>query len=370
MENKENKEVKNTLKKEIIFTKKIWTVDKYNFFEYISVMIDWWVWISESLWSVSSKITSLYFKQKILELQTYISSWDSFSKAMKKMPSVFSDSEVAMIEAWEAIWQLSQSFMKLSNDLKDIHELKNKIKWALTYPLVIFIFLILALIIVLVYVIPSMIPLFADAGMQLPIATRALIWTSDFVINNFWLIWLIIATIVILTISYYNTKSWRENIELFIFNFPWIWEIYRNYVLANIASSLWSLVWSWIWIIKALTLTWKATNSIVYENIFEEVIERVSRWEWIVKSIEEVDKEHIFFPSDYTQMLYVWEKTANIESISKKIWIQYKKEVDYSLARLTKWIEPIAILIAWVFVCWFAFAIFWWIQQMTDIYSK
>lgn len=366
----QKKENKNVLNKEIVFSKKIWIVDKYNFFEYMSVMLDWWVWISEALYSVNSKITSLYFKQKISELQTYISSWDSFSKAMKKMPSVFEDSEIAIVESWETVWQLSQSFMKLSDDLKNIHDLKNKIKWALTYPIVIFVFLILALAIVLVYVIPTMIPLFADAWMDLPIATRALIWTSDFVIGNIWLILLIIVTMVILTISYYSTSKWKESIELFIFSFPWIGKIYKNYILSNIASSLSTLVWSWIWIIKALRLTWKSTNSIVYENIFNDVINLVSRWEWIVKSIEEIDKEHDFFPPDYTQMLYVWEKTANIEKISKKISIQYEKEVDYSLARLTKWIEPIAILLAWVFVLWFAFAIFWWIQQMTEIYSQ
>lgn len=366
----EKKEKNNKMNKEIILSKKIWTIDKYNFFEYMSVMLDWWVWISESLNSVSSKITSPYFRQKIIELETYISSWDSFSKAMKKMPSVFEDSEVAIIESWEAVGQLSQSFMKLSDDLKKIHELKNKIKSALTYPLVIFVFLILALIIVLVYVIPAMIPLFADAGMELPFATRSLISVSDFVIWNIWLILLIVISIWVAVVWYYNTQKWRENLELFVFNFPWIWTIYKNYILANIASSLSTLVGSWIWIIKALKLTWKSTNSIVYENIFDDLIERVSKWEWIVKSIEEIDKEHDFFPADYTQMLYVWEKTANIESISKKISIQYEKEVDYSLARLTKWIEPIAILIAWVFVCWFAFAIFGGIQQMTDIYSQ
>lgn len=355
--------------KEIIISKKISTVDKYNFFEYLSVMIDWWVWISEALLSVSSKISSPYFRQKIKELETYISSWDSFSKAMKKMPQVFEASEISIIESWEAIWQLSESFMKLSNDLKKSHELKNKIKWAMTYPIIIFAFLFVALIIVLTWVIPAMMPLFADSWTELPFATKSLVVTSDFVIDNIFLIVLLIASVCIGIAIYYNTPKWRENIELFIFNLPWIWTIYKNYILANIASSLSTLVWSWIWILKALTLVGKSTKSIVYENIFEDIITRVAKWEWIVKSIEEVDKEHEFFPPDYTQMLYVWEKTANIDSISKRIWEQYEKEVDYSLARLTKWIEPLAILIAWIFVCWFAFAIFGGIQEMTDTFG-
>jgi type II secretory pathway component PulF len=115
-----------------------------------------------------------------------------------------------------------------------------------------------------------------------------------------------------------------------------------------------------------LNLTWKSTNSVIYESIFEDIVTKVSKWEWIVKSMEELDKDHEFFPQDYLQMLSVWEKTASLESISNKINIQYEKEVGYSLARLTKWIEPLAILFAWMFVWWFAFAIFWAILKVTD----
>lgn len=359
-------EKNKNINKEYILFKKVWLVDKYNFYEYVSVMIDWWVWITEALESVCSKISSPYFKQKISELITYISSWDSFSKSMKKLPMIFEASEISIIEAWESTWQLSESLSKLSEDLKKIHELRNKIKGALTYPLIIFLFLFLALAIVLTYVIPAIQPLFEDAWVDLPIATKALIWTSDFIINNSWIILLFFATVFVSFFGFKNTKSWRESIEKFILDFPLVWKIYKNYILANIAANLSSLVWSWISIVKSLTLVWKATNSLVYISLFDDITSRVSKWEWIVKSMESVDPYKEFFPSDYTQMLSVWEKTANLEYISKKINIQYQKEVDYSLARLTKWIEPIAILIAGIFILWFAFAIFWAILQVTD----
>lgn len=359
-------EKNNNLNKEMILIKKVWLVDKYNFYEYISVMLEWWVWITESLESVSSKISSPYFRQKINELITYISSWDSFSKSMKKLPMIFEASEISIIEAWESTWQLSKSLMQLSDDLKKIHELRNKIKWALTYPLIIFIFLFLALAIVLTYVIPAIQPLFEDAWIDLPLATKALIWTSNFIINNSWVMILFFATTFVLFIWFKNTRSWRESLERFLLDFPLVWKIYKNYILANIAANLSSLIWSWISIVKSLTLVWKATNSLIYLNLFDDIISKVSKWEWIVKSMEQVDPDKLYFPSDYTQMLSVWEKTANLEVISWKINIQYQKEVDYSLNRLTKWIEPIAILIAGVFILWFAFAIFGAILQVTE----
>ena len=358
------------LNREIILSKKVWLVDKYNFFEYISVMLDGWVWITESLESVNSKISSTFFRQKISELITYINSWDSFSRAMRKIPSVFNSSEVFIVESWEATWQLSLALMKLSDDLKKIYDLRKKIKGSLTYPIIIFLFIFLAIAIVMTYVVPAIKPLFQDSGTELPIATQTLIASSDFVINNYPLIFLVIITVIFGIMFYFNwTNSWKFALEKMILWTPLIWKVYKNYILANIASTLWNLVWSWVSIVKSLDLTWKATNSVTYERLFEQIKEKVSLWNWIVKSMEEVDLEKNYFPSDYLQMLSVWERTANLEEISKKLNRQYEKEVDYSLANLTKWREPIAILFAWIFVLWFVFGIFSAIIKVTDTIS-
>lgn len=358
---------KNNPKQEFILFKKVWLVDKYNFFEYIAVMLDGWVWITESLESVSSKIISPYFKEKILELITYINSWDSFSRAMRKVPDIFENSEVYMIEAWEATWQLADSLLKLSDDLKKIHDLKNKIKSSLTYPIIIFVFIFIAIAIVMTYVVPAIKPLFVESGTDLPNATKSLIATSDFVTNNFVLLLFLIFSAIFWVFFYFKwTNSWKFVLEKILIETPLLWKVYRNYILAWVASSLWNLVWSWVSIIKSLELTWKSTNSATYERLFQIIKAKVATWNGIVKSMQDSDPRGEFFPADYLQMLSVWEKTANIEQISRKLNTQYEKEVDYSLANLTKWIEPIAILIAWIFVLWFVFGIFSAILKVTD----
>lgn len=358
--------MENIKTNEIILFKTVSLKDKYNFFEYLSVMLDWWVWITESLMSVESKITSPYFKLKIKELITYIESGDSFSKAMKNMPDVFSKSEISIIEAWETSWMLAESLMKVSDDLKKIADLRNKIKWALTYPIIIFLFLFLALFIVLTFVIPELKQLFTSAEAKLPMSTQLMIWTSNFVVDNIWTLFLSLLGFILFIYWYKNTSSGKIAIENFIFGLPLVWSVYRNYILSNIASTLWTLLWSWVSVLKTLKLVWKATNNSVYEWLFEDVVVSVSWWEKIVKSMEKADPEKIYFPADFLQMLSVWERTSNIEKISKKLSNQYTKEVYYSLANLTKWIEPIAILISAIFVAWFAYAIVWAILKVTQ----
>lgn len=353
-------------KKQVILFKKVSSLDKANFFEYISVMVDGWVSITQSLESVEAKLSSLYFKEKVEELHMYIQSGDSFSKAMKKMPDIFTRAEVSIVESGEQTGWLVISLAKLAEDLKKIHNLRKKVKSSLTYPFIIFVFLFVAIIVVLIYVIPAIMPLFEWSDVALPTATKALIATSDFVKYNYWLLILFLASIYVGYIWYKSTDSGKEQIDHFFLHMPLVWRVYRNYLLASISSNLGSLIGAGVSVMNTLKLVWKSTDNEIYKHLFEDIQKKVSQWEPIVESMKQVDPRKIYFPADFTQMLSVWEKTASLEKISRKLNDQYEKEVEYSLANLTKWIEPLAILLAGLFVTWFAFAIFGAILQVTN----
>lgn len=353
-------------KKQIILFKSVSNLDKANFFEYISVMVDGWVSITESLDSVEAKVSSAYFKEKIDELHMYIQSGDPFSKAMKKMPDIFTRAEVSIVESWEQTGGLVGSLAKLSDDLKKVHNLKKKVQSSLTYPFIIFIFLFIAIIVVLVYVIPAIMPLFEWSDVELPGATKALIATSDFVKYNYGLLILFIASLYVGFLWYKSTQSGKEQIDHFFLHMPLVGRVYRNYMLANISSNLWSLIGAWVSVMNTLKLVWKSTDNEIYKHLFEDIQKKVSEGEPIVESMKQVDPRKIYFPADFLQMLSVWERTASLEKISRKLNNQYEKEVEYSLASLTKWIEPLAILLAGLFVTWFAFAIFGAILQVTN----
>ncbi|MCP4523385.1 MAG: type II secretion system F family protein [Candidatus Gracilibacteria bacterium] len=359
-------QIKEEEQKQYILFKKVSVVDKANFYEYISVMIDGGVSFTEALESVDAKIDGVFFKEKIMELLMYIQSGDSFSKSMKKMPDIFESSEVSIVEAGEQTGTLVQALAKLSEDLKKIHNLRKKITGALTYPFIIFLFLILAVIIVLVYVIPAITPLFTDSDVELPLATQALVATSDFVKGNLALLFLFFASLYVMYIGYRSTKSGREQLDQIVLHMPLVGKVYKNYILSNISASFASLIGSGVSIMSTLKLVGKSCNNEIYEQLFNMVIHRVSQGEKIVDSMREVDPLKIYFPADFTQMLSVGEKTATLENISRKLNNQYEKEVEYSLASLTKWIEPLAILLAGLFVSWFAFAIFGAIMKVTQ----
>lgn len=346
--------------------KKVSIVDKFNFYEYLSVMLDGWVGVSETLESVGTKIKNSFFREKIKELQTFVSSGDSMSRSMKKIPQIFSQGEVSIIESGEATGRMSESFSHLAENLRKSYELRSQIKSALTYPAIIFLFLILAIVIVLTYVIPAVSELFANSDVELPLATRMLIATSDFVIYNWAILVLLVITSIVLFLGYKSTQKGQANIDYFILKLLLIGPVYRNYLLAALSTNLGSLIASGVPVTRALSLTATSLNNKVYEAHLMQVMQKVSGGQKIVESMQESDSENEIFPQDFLQMLSVGEKTASLDSVSKKLTEQYSREVKYSLANLTKWIEPLAILIAGVFVLWFAFAIFGAIIKVTQ----
>lgn len=346
--------------------KKVWLKERFNFYEYMSTMVDGWVTITDALESMLWRVGSPFFREKIKELRLFISSGDSFSKAMKKMPDIFPVAEAAVVQAGEESWNLVQALSKLSEDLVSRYELSQKIKSAMTYPIIIFLFLIWAVVIVLLYVMPEVKSMFVEQGIDLPFATVALIATSDFLVNHYMLLIFFIITSIVCLMAYLSTESWKRVINYFIINAPLIGKVYRNYTLAHISWSIGSLNAGGISIVKTLKLVGESTGSYIYRTILYDVSKDVAGGKTLVQSLADRDETKEFFPHDFLQMLAVWEKTATLEEVTKKIKKQYTKEVDYSLQNLVKWIEPVAILIAWVFVLWFAFAVFGAILEMTD----
>jgi len=239
------------------------------------------------------------------------------------MPDVFPSSEAAVVQAWEESGNLVQSLNKLSEDLVSRYELSQKIKWAMTYPIIIFLFLLWAVAIVLIYVIPEVKTMFMEQGIDLPFATIALIATSDFLVNHYLFLLFLIVSAIVFFFAYITTEWWKKTVNYFVMNLPLIGKVYRNYSLAQISGSLWSLNAGWISIVKTLKLVWEGTGSYIYKNLLFDVSKDVSWWKTLVESMTDRDETREFFPHDFLQMLSVWEKTATLEEVTKKIKNQY-----------------------------------------------
>jgi type II secretory pathway component PulF len=98
--------------------------------------------------------------------------------------------------------------------------------------------------------------------------------------------------------------------------------------------------------VKTLRLTGASSGNIVIKKLFNTLSDDISHGGKISGSMLERDQGHTFFTPDIIQMIESAERTSTIGNITDKIAVQYKREVDISLANMVKYIEPIALLLA------------------------
>jgi type II secretory pathway component PulF len=283
---------------------------------------------------------------------------------MRKLPRLFTDQEVTLIEAGEQTGKLQVSFMTLAIEMRTQEELTGKVTSALTYPVIILVFLVLAICVVMIYVIPQIGPIIAEMAGEMPLATRTLIASSNFVRTQYISILGVLLAMYLVFRAYISTEGGAMMYDKAKLSLPLVGTVYRNYLIVRFFSTFSLLMDSGISILKTLKLTGSSSGNLAVNDMFAGVITRVSAGQKLASSIAEADPTRRIFTSDILQMLEAAEKTSTLHTITKKIAEQHRREVDTSLGIMVKFIEPVAILLAGIFVAWFALAIFSAIMQV------
>lgn len=355
---------------EDVFQRKISLRERALFYEHIASLLEGGVTLMSAIRTFIEKTGSIRFRTELMQVMVFIQSGDSFSTAMKKLPRTFDRRESAIVEAGEQTGGMQKSLGALSEELRMNEELISKVKSALTYPLIVFIFLLIALCAVMVYVIPQMLPLFSSLNADLPFSTQSLVSTSDFLRQKYGYILLLFFTIFVVFRLWISTDDGRLAWDKMLLRSPVIGRLTRDYLVVRTASTLGLLISAGIPILRTFELAGEAVGNTAFKRVIDTARTKIQSGEKITTSLEDSDPEKFFFPPDVIQMIGAGEQTSTLNVICVKIATRYRREVDYSIANLVKFVEPAALLIAAIFVAWFAIGIFAAIIEITQSVEK
>lgn len=350
-----------------IFSSRISIKDKALFYENIANLLEGGVTLISALKGLRERLVEGKLKESVDHLLFFVEGGDAINIAMRKLPNFFHEQEIAIVESGEQTGMLQKAFLAIANDLRTQEDLRNKIIGAMTYPFIILIFLLIALSVVMIFVIPQLMPIIGNLAGELPWTTRSLIFVSDFFRGNFILMLLSIVALGFFFTGYTRSESGRKWWDKEKIYFPLVGTVYKNYLIVRTMSTFHLLNSSGISIVKTLRLTGASAGNKIIESLFSTIADDVAHGTKISTSMRERDASGFFFSPDILQMMESAEKTSTIGNVVEKISTQYRREVDMALATMVKFIEPIALLFAGIFVLWFAVSIFSAIMQIVTL---
>ncbi|MCK5460502.1 type II secretion system F family protein [Candidatus Gracilibacteria bacterium] len=313
--------------------------EKLLFFQLLGAMVNAGLPILECLTLLHDQTKHAKMKIVIKEIKTLIESGESLAQAMRANDDVFDDATCSVIEAGEKSGKLNEILKELVDQYEQLNSLSKKMKAAMTYPVVVITVMILLTIVILVFVVPKLEELFGGAA-NLPLPTRILIGTSDFVLNQSFLFLSFIIASVASFLTWKKSKVGKKQWGRFLLVIPLVGDILQKMILTRISRIFGFLMTSGVPIVESL----KIASHIAENDLYQEKLLLAA--DDLTKGIsiaENLSDDEDLFPKMLVNMMAIGEKTASLDTVMSKAADFYKDELERKIEALSKIMEPIIL---------------------------
>jgi len=279
-------------------------------------------------------------KEVIGAVKHDVAGGSSLTEALQKHPRIFSALYVNMIRSAEAGGILDTVLDRLATFLEKEQETRNKIKSAMTYPVVVFCFAMLMLVALLFFVLPKFKMIFESMGLELPLTTRLML-NSSLYLRQYWYIAIVVVvgTVVLLRLAV-RTEKGRYAVDAAKLKLPVFGDLILKTAVSRFARTFGTLISSGVPVLRALEIVADTAGNLV-------VADTVSRARVSIKEGDKISTPLFgskVFPVMVTQMIAVGEETGRLDQMLVKVANFYDEEVDATLKALTSLIEPLMIV--------------------------
>lgn len=273
-------------------------------------------------------------------VRTDVEGGSTLSEALGKH-KLFDRLFINLVRAGETSGSLDAILDRLATFLEKELELRGKVRSALTYPVIVFVFAVGVAYFLLTGIVPQFAQILLDLGSELPILTRFLIGVSNFLqaLTPF----LIPIGIVFYFAyrAYYRTERGRRVVDRLKLRMPVFGSLNKKSSLARFSRTLGLLITSGVNIIEALDITKGTAGNAIIEDILDETKVTIQAGEQIYTTLQSYPQ---VFPHMVGSMVAIGEETGALDTMLQKIADFYEREVDEAISSLTAAIEPIMII--------------------------
>ncbi len=327
-------------------SKKYRSDDVIFFTNQLAVMIETGVSMSEALEACRHDGNSPRFADALDDIIQRVEGGSEFSAALAEHPKVFPVLYVSLIRASEASGMMAPILRRLAEHLTAQRDMKKKIKGAVTYPIVMFVFAIGVTIFLLTFVLPKFTAIYAGREDKLPVATRTLLGFTDLLMAyGLYVLGVLLAGLGGL-FYYLRTPQGRlafENVKLKI---PLLGRMYHKAYLARSLRTLGTMIQSGVSMLDSVQLTSGVCGSPQYEAMWTQVGERLETG----KQLSEALSDYPCVPRAVNKMLSAGERSGQLGPVMERVAIFCETELNTAIKTMTSLIEPAIVMFLGVVV--------------------
>ena len=282
------------------------------------------------------------FQSVLSDVRGRVVEGGSLAGAMGMHPHVFPNMYVSMVRSGENAGNLGVIMSRLADYYEAQERLRSKLKGALIYPAFMMVFGLAVVIFMVTAIVPKITRIFESKEEALPMPTRILMGVSDFVVDHWFLLMLVISGIVVGITSFFRSKrgrEWKDRIEL---KLPLLSRLRTKVMVARYCQTLGTLLKSGVDLKTALEISKHVVVNQIFINKLDQLIIDVNnKGVPLSAAMARID----YFPEYVRHVVSIGEEAARVDELLEKVAERMQEEENNLLEALTTLLQPALILV-------------------------
>jgi MSHA biogenesis protein MshG len=269
-------------------------------------------------------------------------------------PDLFPEIYLNIIAVGEATGTLEPAFMRLGEFLRQEQDLRDRVKTALRYPLIVVLTIAVAIAVITAFVIPRFAPLFRVLGNDIPLPTRIIMGASEIARRDWYWMLAVGAALIGAARAYVRTPDGRLRWHRLLLALPVIGPLAHQAILARLSRTLSIAITAGMPMLQTLAIIARVCGNDYLAERMLRLRDRVERGEPLSRAAAAVG----MFPPLVLQMIAVGEETGELPSLLDEVAGFYEREVEFALKTLSAALEPLLIVLVGGMVLILALGVF------------
>lgn len=271
------------------------------------------------------------------EILTELKKGVSLSEAMEQQ-ECFPQLMLGMVRSGEGNGNIDRVMERLSLHYEKENRLHHQVRAALTYPIILLVMCAAVVVLIVTFILPQFEELFSEME-SLPAVTESLMAFSDFLVQKWYLLPVLVLVLVVLVRTILKIPAVRLQVDTWKVHLPIAGKLNKVIYTARFSRTLSSLYSSGMPIVGALLTAKETIGNVYVANQLEQVASMVRSGVPLSQALREVDG----FLNKLSGTIFVGEESGRLDDMLDSIAVTMETEAEEATKRLMTMLEPILI---------------------------
>ena len=324
-----------------LFRRKVKLYDLMVMSRQLATLVRAGISVVEALDGVALQSESPVLVSALTQVRETVVTGSSMSEAMADHPHVFSEVYCALVAAGEAGGTLEETLEVAADQLDKQQALREQVKSAMLYPIIVIVAAVLVITIVLTVLVPVFQGVYAQFGHELPAITRFLLALSNIAVNWWFIALPGLAAVGLMLRAYVSTREGRrvyDSMKLKVWMFG---PLFRKIGVAEFTQTFTGMIRGGVPMLGALEVSANTSSNVIIRSAIANAAEEVKEGSPLAVSLEQSGQ----FPPMVTRMIASGEKSGNLDEMLEELTKFYQRDIEHSVQRLARTMEPVMTVV-------------------------